>query len=178
MTHLPMALAVPLLLLCGCSDTGTRAGQEDSEQQRIETLSAEVVRLGGLDLPGAACGPPSIPGQNVVVFATADQCLSCLEVGALLRDLTRRGIPAPEAIIVTPAAHSREVCDYLRREKVRWRVVGIADEQLSEARAPRGIVYFELEPDGRIRRREHAATPLELATIILSQAGAAEPVHP
>lgn len=114
----------------------------------------------------------------MVVFATADLCLSCLQVGALLRDLARRGVPAAEAVVVTPAAHSREVCDYLRREKVRWRVVGIAEERLPAARAPRGIVYFELEPDGGIRRREHAATPLELAAIVLPQPGAAAPAHP
>jgi hypothetical protein len=114
----------------------------------------------------------------MVVFATADLCLSCLEVGALLRDLDRRGPPAPDRTVVTPAAHSREICDYLRREKVRWRVVGIAADRLPEARAPRGIVYFEQEPDGRIRRREYAATPLELSAIILPTAGAAAPAHP
>lgn len=134
--------------------------------------------MGRLDLPGADCGPPPATGRNVVVFATADLCLSCLEVGALLRDLARRGIPAPEAVVVTPAAHSREVCDYLRREKVRWRVVGITEEHLPAARVPRGIVYFELEPDGRIRRREHAATPVELAAIVLPKPGAVAPDHP
>lgn len=134
--------------------------------------------MGRLDLPGADCGPPPAAGLNLVVFATADLCLSCLEVGSLLRDLTRRGAPAPDRTVVTPAAHSREVCDYLRREKVRWRVVGIAEEHLSAARAPRGIVYFELEPDGRIRRREHAATPLELAAIVLPKPGAAAPGQP
>lgn len=113
-----------------------------------------------------------------MVFATADLCLSCLEVGALLRDVARRGAPVPDRAVVTPAAHSREVCDYLRREKVRWRVVGIAEEDFPAARAPHGIVYFELEPDGRISRREQAATPLELAGIILPEPGAAAPAQP
>ncbi len=134
--------------------------------------------MGRLDLPGAECGPPPAAGETVVVFATANQCLSCLEVGALLRDVTRRGVFVPDRVVVTPAAHSREVCEYLRREKVRWRVVGIAEEHLPAARAPRGIVYFELEPDGRIRRREHAATPLELAAIVLPRPGAAPPAKP
>lgn len=114
----------------------------------------------------------------MVVFATADLCLSCLEVGALLRDLTRRGISAPDRAVLTPAAHSRQVCDYLRPEKVRWRVVGIAEEHLPAALAPRGVVYFELEPDGRIRRREHASTPLDLAAIVLPNPGAAAPAQP
>jgi hypothetical protein len=177
MTSPRAAVAATLLLLCACGKTGPRSGQA-SEQQRVEALSAEVIRMGRLDLPGADCGPPPAAGRNVVVFATADLCLSCLEVGALLRDLTRRGVSAPDRAVVTPAAHSREVCDYLRREKVRWRVVGIAEEHLPAARAPRGIVYFELEPDGRIRRREHAATPHELAEVIVPKPGAAAPAQP
>ncbi|HLM69753.1 MAG TPA: hypothetical protein VK358_19575 [Longimicrobium sp.] len=171
------AAAVLLLLLGACGDSNLRSRQV-SEQQRIEDLSAEVVRMARLDLPGAACGPAPAAGRNVVVFATADLCLSCLEVGALLRDITRRGVTAPDRAVVTPAAHAREVCDYLRREKVRWRVVGISEEHLPAARAPRGIVYFELEPDGRVRRREHAATPLHLAAIVLPKPGAAAPAHP
>lgn len=134
--------------------------------------------MGRLDLPGADCGPPPAADRNVVVFATADLCLSCLEVGVLLRDLTRRGVSAPDRVVATPAAHSREVCDYLRREKVRWRVVGIAEKYFPAAGAPRGIVYFELEPDGRISRREQAATPLELAGIILPEPGPAAPAQP
>lgn len=168
-----------LVLLCACGDTAPDPGSaSETEQQRIEALSAEVVRMGRLDLPGAGCGPPPAAGRTVVVFATADLCLSCLEVGALFRDLARQGLPAEEAVVVTPAAHSREVCEYLRREKVRWRVVGIAEERLAAAHAPRGIVYFELEPDGRIGRREHAATPHDLAAIVLPRPGAAVPAHP
>lgn len=174
-----VAAAVLVLLLGACGDTGPDARSEpDSEQQRVEELSAEVVRMARLDLPGAHCGPAPAAGRNVVVFATADLCLSCLEVGALLRDVTRRGVPVPDRAVVTPAAHAREVCDYLRREKVRWRVVGIAQERLPAARAPRGIIYFELEPDGSIRRREHAATPFELAELIVPKAGAAAPTQP
>jgi hypothetical protein len=168
------AVAATLLLLGACGNTASEPrAVRASEQQRVEALTAEVVRMGRMDLPGAHCGPPPAAGLNAVVFATADLCLSCLEVGALLRDITRRGVPAPDRVVVTPAAHSREVCDYLRREKVRWRVVGIAEEDLSAGRVPRGIVYFELEPDGRIRRREHAATPLDLAATILPKPRAA-----
>jgi hypothetical protein len=168
-----------LLLLCACGGTAPDAPSgRVSEQQRIEALSAEVTRMGRQDLPGAACGPPPSAGRNVVVFATADLCLSCLQVGAVLRDMTRQGVSAPDRTVVTPAAHSREVCDYLRREKVRWRVVGIAESRLPAAQAPRGIVYFELEADGRIRRREHAATPLQLAEIVGPESGAAAPGHP
>jgi hypothetical protein len=57
-------------------------------------------------------------------------------------------------------------------------VVGIEESRLPAAQAPRGIVYFELEPDGRIRRREHAATPLQLAEIVVLESGAAAPGHP
>lgn len=179
MTCSRAAATATLLLVCACGNAAPDppAGR-DSEQQRIEALSAEVARIGRLDLPGAACGPPPAAGRNVVVFATADLCLSCLQVGALLRDVTRRGAAAPDRAVVTPAAHAREVCDYLRLEKVRWRVVGIPEEHLSAARAPRGIVYFELEADGRIRRREHAATPLQLAEIIVPEPGAATPAQP
>jgi hypothetical protein len=168
-----------LLLFCACGDPAPRPPSgRDAERQRVEALSAEVVRMGPLDLAAADCGPPPAAGRNLVVFATADLCLSCLEVGALLRDIDRRGVPAPDHTVVTPAAHAGEVCDYLRREKVRWRVVGIAEEHLPVARAPRGIVYFELEPDGRIYRREHAATPLELSAIVLPRPGAGAPAQP
>jgi hypothetical protein len=176
-TRLQRVVAITVPLLFGCDDTRPQP-ERFSEQQRIEALSAEVVRLGRMDLPDADCGPPPVAGENVVVFATADLCLSCLEVGRLLRDIARQGIPAQEAVVVTPAAHSREVCDYLRREKVRWRVVGIAEERLPEAHTPRAIVYFELQADGRTRRREHAPTPLDLAAIILPRPGAGAPGHP
>lgn len=164
-----------VLLACGCGP----GVSEVPEQERIATLSAEVVRLGRTGLRQAECGPPASHRPQTLVFATADLCLSCLEAGALLRDLTRRGLSGDGAVI-TPTAHAREVCDYLRNEKVRWRVVGIAEDRLPADRAPRGIVYFELEPDGRIRRREHAATPLELAEIIIPKRDAAEAasVHP
>lgn len=183
----PRAAAAVLLLLFGaCGDPGPHPRSEphserqgvEEEQQRIEELSAEVIRMARLDLPGAACGPAPAAGRKVVVFATADLCLSCLEVGALLRDVTRRGVPVPDRAVVTPAAHAREVCDYLRREKVRWRVVGIAQERIPAARAPRGLIYFELESDGRLRRREHAATPFELAELIVPKSGAAAPAQP
>ena len=167
------------LLLFACGEPAPAPKSDSaSEQQRVEALSAHIVRMGRLDLPGADCGSPAVEGRNVVVFATADMCLSCLEVGALLRDLTRRGVPVPDRAVVTPAAHTREVCDYLRRQKVRWRVVGIAEEDLPATHAPRGIVYFELEPDGRIRRRERAATPLALAAIVLPESGVASPAQP
>lgn len=179
MTPLRAAVTATLLLLAACgSATPEASSGRAAEQQRVEALSAQVVRMGRLDLPGADCGPPPAAGGNLVVFATADLCLSCLEVGAMLRDLTRSGPPAPDRAVITPAAHSREVCDYLRREKVRWRVVGIAEKDLPATRAPRGVVYFELEPDGRIRRREHAATPRELAAIVLPHAGAVAPAQP
>jgi hypothetical protein len=86
-----------LLLLCACGGTAPDAPSgRVSEQQRIEALSAEVTRMGRQDLPGAACGPPPAAGRNVVVFATADLCLSCLQVGAVLRDMTRQGVSAPD----------------------------------------------------------------------------------
>lgn len=173
------AAVAATLLLGACRDTAPAPPSGPAaEEQRVEALSAQVVRMGRLDLPGTDCGPPPAAGPTVVVFATADLCLSCLEVGALLRDLTRRGVAAPDRAVVTPAAHAREVCDYLRREKVRWRVVGIAEEHLPADHAPRGIVYFELQADGRIRRREHAATPLALAAMVLPEPGVAAPAHP
>lgn len=172
----PRTAALLVLLLGACENTSPPSG-DASEQQRVEALSAHVVRMGQMSLAEADCGPPTTSGPTMVVFATADLCLSCLEVGALLRDLTRQGPFVPDRAVLTPAAHA-EVCDYLRREKVRWRVVGIAEEHLPGARTPRGIVYFELEQDGRIRRREHAATPLELSARVRSRHGAAAPAHP
>jgi hypothetical protein len=173
------ASAAALLLLCGCGDPAPEPRSSPaSESRRIEALSAEAARMARADFAGSVCGPPSTAGRTVAVFATADLCLSCLEAGALLREVTRKGLSVSDRVVVTPAAHAREVCDYLRREKVRWRVVGITGDLLPEPSTPRSIVYFELEPDGRIHRRAHAATPLELQALVVPRAGAAAPASP
>ena len=172
-------LLVATLLTGACGRRELDKQSRDAiKLQRINAVTDEIARMGQEDFPGKTCGPASVAGANIVVFATADACLSCLEVGAFLRDVTRRGVSVPDRIVVTPAGDVDEVCEYLRREKALWRVAGIPEERLPISRMPQGIVYIETEPDGVIRRLEHATTPLELAELVFPRADGGMSANP
>ena len=96
-------------------------------------------------------------------------------MGAFLRDLVRRGVVVQDRVLVTPTSQTGEVCEYLRREKLRWRVVGLTEDRLAPWHTPHAIVYFETTADGRIRRVVHAATPDELRETVLPETGTSVP---
>ena len=104
-------------------------GEPVSESVPIETRDAEALAA-GIRIANAlaadtrdACGSGSYGTAGHIVFAvSARQCLSCRNLGLLLRKAARSG---EELTVVTPMEDVPAVCKFLKQEKLRPLVVGL-----------------------------------------------------
>ncbi|HEU0014960.1 MAG TPA: hypothetical protein VFQ45_14830 [Longimicrobium sp.] len=155
-------LAIPLLALgtaCGAGDgSGARIREPASPLAALTAETLRVVR----GTAQRACGPAPEVAAVQAVYLTADKCLSCLEIGAMMRELTRDAAAPGQTVVVAPAGHAGEVCGYLRREKVKVPVYAIPGSRLGRSGPPGDLVYFRLDAAGRLLERIAAFAPSDL----------------
>jgi hypothetical protein len=150
--------ALLLLALCMLEATACTADRAGSRGENgFSTEANQVAALlanGGLR---HACGsPPPLPATSILVL-TARECLSCIDLGPMLRELARRDT-ALRTQIVTTQADAGEVCEYLGREKVRMRVLA-SDRITRPAQAKPVLRYVALDSTGRVTREAAALIP-------------------
>jgi hypothetical protein len=119
------------LMVCaavgGCTDEVVQRPPSLAVQQIEARASASTMvqafRSGEI---AGACGSPAPSGAlSALVLVNARQCLSCRDLGYMLRRLPgqlRQGV-AP--LLVTPAADTVAVCPFVRQERIRIPVVAV-----------------------------------------------------
>jgi hypothetical protein len=66
-----------------------------------------------------------------LVAASAQQCLSCMQIGYLVRSIERHAHPMKDEVaVVAPAVDSGLVCDFLSRERSSARVILVSSEHM------------------------------------------------
>jgi hypothetical protein len=85
-----------------------------------------------------------------------------MDVAPALREFMRADTTAAASLgIVTTESDTLQVCEYLRREKVRLPVFTTPDFSRSAGASPL-IRYVAFDSKGNVSREEHALIPAEL----------------
>lgn len=153
----------------------TSCASQGSEPTRTADKTAELTWEVGQDANRhltsdfqVACSATATPASpDWVVVVTADQCMSCLEIGSLLRNLRRDASAEGKRLMVAaPVRDVDAVCSFLRREKVVVPVVALPSRvgrSLSDARR---VVYFETGSASGPARVESARSGPDLLKMI------------
>lgn len=84
-----------------------------------EAVYAALRDAHAIATPAAACGTNPMPAPSHLVLITARQCMSCRDVGHLLREIRRSYLPIGSRLEVAIAAgDTGVVCDFLRTERI------------------------------------------------------------
>lgn len=115
---------------------------------RIAVAVAAGRARAGCDRPAPATAPAAL------IAITARQCLSCLEVGAMLRDAERhaRGTGA-DMRVAAREDEAEEVCAFVGREKVRMPVLLLPPDAMPvvDSTSAGSLLYVVLNPDASLR---------------------------
>lgn len=111
--------------LAACADEAG-AGPPNLAVQREEAMESAAGFTGALRSGAVvgACGaaaPARAP--TVAVLVNARQCLSCRDLGYMLRRLPAHLHPGADAVLVTPASDTAAVCPFVRQERIKLPVV-------------------------------------------------------
>lgn len=157
----PVGIVLAVILANACSrHSESLQGGEVAPTHTAKTIAAAITharaeRVCRTQSPG---GPP----QSVIAL-TAKQCLSCLDVGNLLREAQRHAAQVQTDLRVAVASDEvDEVCAFMSREKVRLPVLAIPREDFPRGEGVGQLFYFEPAPDGTVHRLETAETGLQL----------------
>lgn len=133
-----LCLLSSLLVLAACERAEPRP--PSLRQQRVEAEQSAATAEAAVRGNGAApaCGTtPRVETSATAVLLNARQCLSCRDLGYMLRRLTPllAANPTPPLIVV-PSTDTISICPFLRQERVRLPVLSVpdADGSLAEAR--------------------------------------------
>lgn len=157
--RLTLALVASALLLACGRDAPTRAPSASHTAERIAQAVAAGRTQAGCDQPA----PAGAPGAFITV--TARQCLSCLHVGPLLRDAERDARrTGADLRVAARQDEAQEVCEFVRREKVRLPVVLLPDDAIPRADSTRAgdLLYVQLKPDATVALVRSAPTGPQL----------------
>lgn len=123
------AMAAP-----GCA-AKPRAGLEPAQAYRIGRTVATIVA----DRVGVSDTTPEFH----LVFVTAEACLSCRDVGYLLRRLAEDGPPGSSLVIATPSSDGEAVRAFLKYERAPGRLELISDDAIPRL-AWQSVIYYGL----------------------------------
>lgn len=147
MRYIPQAVALAFAL-AGCADESA-AGPPSLALQRQEAVAtaagfSEALRSGAV--VGACGGVAPVRAPSVAVLINARQCLSCRDLGYMLRRLPSHLHPGDDAVLVTPASDTAAVCPFLRQERIKFPVIATtADTSGFSAAVVLTVAY--LRPD-------------------------------
>jgi hypothetical protein len=134
--------------LAACGQPATQTALTRSEQQSEARLTATRVAEKLAGAPVSACGSGSAPPMvGVAVMINARQCLSCRDLGYMLRRLKTHVAGSP--VVVVPAADTPAICPYLRQERVRLPVLALPDEDRTLADT-RTLMLYTAKGDGTV----------------------------
>lgn len=118
--ELLFVIAIAALLGVGTTYVRNEDGWAPNQAERIAAKVAAVERVvqyvGSLTATSPTCGAAGPDQPTAVLSVTANQCLSCRNLGYLLREAVKVGNPA--VWVFTSRADAHDVCAKLRIEKV------------------------------------------------------------
>lgn len=160
MTALRTTVLIVTTTLMGCGrDSPPRTPSATETAAQIARVVAARQTQDGCDRPASSRTP------GALIAVTARQCLSCLHVGPLLRDAERDARRmSTDLRIVARQDEAQEVCEFVRREKVRLPVVLVPEDALPRADSSRAgdLIYLRLNPDATVARVHWAPTGPQL----------------
>jgi len=156
------------LLLCaalvGCRPGADRTQVDDLSRRAEVNRAGERIATHLRSGRAFACGTRS-PGDSpdAVFPVTAGQCLSCLEVGGMLRQVARQARKAHSTTWVgVPPGDTAEVCSFLKREKVALPVVLLPSRAYPDPEITSDLLYLRLDSAGALAGVEAAHSGTEL----------------
>lgn len=157
--------AVPVLVVVQAACGPAEPPPLSLGQQRMEaTASAELAAAGLRRGAGvAACGTEArIQAPATLVNLNAQQCLSCRDLGYMLRRLPAAGSTAFSApVLVVPESDTAAVCPFLRQERIRLPVLSIPDRDRRIADA-RTLVMYSVRSDWSVDSVSFATTGADM----------------
>lgn len=146
--------------IAACGREAAPAALTPAEQYREASLTAAAV-AGKLTASSiAACGTAAAPATvGGAVMINARQCLSCRDLGYMLRRLREH---APSGtVVVVPAGDTTAICPYLRQERVHLPVLAVADRNRALAETPT-LTFYTAKPDQTVDSVYFGANGTEL----------------
>jgi hypothetical protein len=130
--------------IAGCQPgSGASTASEGSPVYRAlrEILAGPAVGACGADVPAR---PASL------ILVTARHCLSCKDVGRLLRGVLQASPDSMALQLVVPAPDTGPVCAFLREERIRLPVRVLSSSSSAEIDGSPPIGYARLDSSGAI----------------------------
>jgi hypothetical protein len=153
-------------LLCLVAACGRSPGSDPAASSVAPPAeqAAAIARAVSAGRAAPACGASALPLAGFDAIAvTSKQCLSCLEVGGLLReaqrDVRRNG---GMLWVLSSQADTADVCAFVRKEKVRLPVVFVADTSFPRGEQPGDLLLMSFDSAGALKRMQRAATGMQL----------------
>lgn len=111
------------------------ACETDSGASAPATLDTAVERMVVISAQSGvtpACGrPPASHSIKAIVAASAESCLSCKNLGGIIRQYMRTtGLQQEQLMLITPVADTSVVCEYLHHERLPIPVIARTDNAL------------------------------------------------
>lgn len=168
-------VAATLSLASGCSErSASAAGNKTGSTASTASAIALAITEGRAST--ACLGASSDQSPESVVALTAKQCLSCIDVGSLLRQAQRDAKRDQKDLRVAVASdEAEEVCAFMQREKVRLPVLAIPKDEFPRGETVGELLYFEATPDGKVARLEVAPTGEQLLEKMRGRSDASSP---
>ena len=162
------AILAAILTACQASATFT----DRFADSYVETVEAALLRT---ETSKALCdGASGLARAAIVVALSAEKCLSCDEVGFVLRSFRRvAGQRNSELVVVVPDTAERVVCPFLRRERLLGliKVRGITALPWTVSGPTDGYLKYERSREGATRRRAFVQLARQLLRDTLSTVG-------
>lgn len=168
-----------LVVAAACGSSSPGAGGAASADAGPAEQAASIARAVAAGRVVSACGatPPSrVPFD--VVAVTSNQCLSCLDVGGLLREAQRDiGRSGGNLWVLSSRADTADVCRFVRAEKIRLPVLFVADTSFPRGDRPGHLLLMSFDSAGVLTRTKTAATGMQLLAQMRGQPGASSMVR-
>ena len=89
-------------------------------EEGTQAVFAALREAHAITAPAGACGTHPEPAPSHLVLITARQCMSCRDVGHLLREIRRSHLssPADHPELAVVARDTGVICDFLRAERI------------------------------------------------------------
>ena len=174
MTRSLVELGVLLFLLTACERSKPDVGRVASSGAAPPKQAAAIARVVAAGGAAPACGAPALPRTSFTAIAvTSKQCLSCLDVGGLLREAQRDTRRNGENLwVLSSEADTADVCAFVRREKARLPVMFVADTSFPREERPGDLLLMSFDSTGALKGMWRAATGMQLLSQLRGRQGA------
>jgi len=143
-----VAIAV---LACSRSEKETAAANETTSPDSVVSAAARQIVgawRSGNGIRGCTDRSSALTGPLVAVVISGEACLGCRNVGHLLRSLLRDDSVPARPLLLVPSADSSIVCDFLKNERLKVRVVTLPQKLFPDGGRAHSIAVVQTDSAG------------------------------